>query len=80
MSFAAGWPAYVEDADVWISTKMRSVLVTGEAGYIGSHACKALSKSGFLPITYDNLSRGHSWAVKWGPLEQGDIQSAARFR
>src|SRR5689334_20843163 len=59
---------------------MRSVLVTGGAGYIGSHACKALSKSGFLPITYDNLSRGHSWAVKWGPLEQGDIQSAARLR
>ena len=51
----------------------RSVLVTGGAGYIGSHACKALARAGYLPIAYDNLSRGHEWAVKWGPLERGDV-------
>ena len=49
------------------------VLVTGGAGYIGSHVCKMLARRGFEPITYDNLGRGHRWAVKWGPLEQGEI-------
>ncbi|MEW6673427.1 MAG: UDP-glucose 4-epimerase GalE [Thermodesulfobacteriota bacterium] len=52
---------------------MGNVLVTGGAGYIGSHACKALSKAGFTPVSYDNLIYGHRWAVKWGPLELGDI-------
>lgn len=51
----------------------KKVLVTGGAGYIGSHACKLLSQNGFDPIVYDNLSRGNEWAVKWGPLEVGDI-------
>jgi UDP-glucose 4-epimerase len=51
----------------------RTILVTGGAGYIGSHFCKALRGAGFLPITYDNLSSGHLWAVKWGPFEEGDI-------
>ncbi len=55
------------------------VLVTGGAGYIGSHACKALSRAGFLPITYDSLIYGHEWAVKWGPLERGDILDRARL-
>lgn len=50
-----------------------SVLVTGGAGYVGSHACKALSEAGFLPVTCDNLSAGNAWAVQWGPLEKGDI-------
>ena len=50
-----------------------TVLVTGGAGYIGSHTCKALSQAGYLPVTYDNLSTGHREAVKWGPLEVGDI-------
>jgi UDP-glucose 4-epimerase len=36
-----------------------NILVTGGAGYIGSHACKALAAGGYLPIAYDNLSRGH---------------------
>jgi UDP-arabinose 4-epimerase len=49
------------------------ILVTGGAGYIGSHVCKALAFAGFLPIAYDNLVYGHQWAVKWGPLEMGDI-------
>ncbi len=46
-----------------------AVLVTGGAGYIGSHTCKALARAGYLPVTLDNLSLGHRWAVKWGPLE-----------
>jgi UDP-arabinose 4-epimerase len=56
----------------------RSVLVTGGAGYIGSHACKALARAGYLPIVYDNLSHGHEWAVKWGPFQRGDILDRAR--
>lgn len=56
-----------------------TVLVTGGAGYIGSHACKALSKAGYLPVTYDNFVYGHEWAVKWGPLEHGDILDRARL-
>lgn len=56
------------------------VLVTGGAGYIGSHACKALAASGYEPVVYDNLSRGHRWAVKWGPLEEGDISDSSRVR
>lgn len=53
---------------------MKNILVTGGAGYIGSHACKALAQAGYHPITYDNLSAGHKHAVKWGPLEVGDIR------
>lgn len=55
------------------------VLVTGGAGYIGSHACKALAASGHQPIVYDNLSEGHRWAVRWGPLEVGDISDFLRL-
>jgi len=51
----------------------RPILVTGGAGYVGSHACKALARNGFLPVTVDNLVYGHEWAVKWGPLIRGDI-------
>ena len=54
---------------------MSAVLVTGGAGYIGSHVCKALDAAGFKPVVLDNLSRGHRWAVKWGPLFEGDIRS-----
>ncbi|MSP48289.1 MAG: UDP-glucose 4-epimerase GalE [Alphaproteobacteria bacterium] len=57
-----------------------SVLVTGGAGYIGSHACKALARAGFRPIAYDNLAYGHSQAVKWGPLVDGDIADGPRLR
>jgi UDP-arabinose 4-epimerase len=56
-----------------------TVLVTGGAGYIGSHACKALARAGYLPIAYDNLVYGHEWAVKWGPFERGDILEQARL-
>ena len=51
----------------------QKVLVTGGAGYIGSHACKALQQSGFTPVTFDNLATGWRDAVKFGPLEQGDL-------
>jgi len=51
----------------------QSVLVTGGAGYIGSHACKALAAAGYTPVTYDNLSRGHRHAVRWGPLVEADV-------
>jgi UDP-arabinose 4-epimerase len=53
----------------------KTVLVTGGAGFVGSHACKALSRAGYLPVTFDNLERGHAWAVKWGPLERGDLRN-----
>jgi UDP-arabinose 4-epimerase len=53
------------------------ILVTGGAGYIGSHACKALSRAGYEPVVFDNLSSGHASAVKWGPLAQGDIRDGA---
>ena len=56
------------------------VLVTGGAGYIGSHACKALAEAGYLPITYDNLSTGWRDAVRFGPLEEGDLADPARLR
>jgi len=61
------------------SDTRKRVLVTGGAGYVGSHACKALARAGYLPVVYDNLSRGHAWAVKWGPLERGDLLNAARL-
>lgn len=57
-----------------------AVLVTGGAGFVGSHACKALASAGFLPVTYDNLSQGHRWAVRWGPLEIGDIEDRDRLQ
>src|SRR4029079_7616331 len=58
----------------------RNILVTGGAGYIGSHTCKLLAARGHVPVTYDNLSRGHRAAVKWGPLEGGDIADPNRLR
>ena len=51
-------------------------LVAGGAGYIGSHACKALAACGFLPVVYDNLSTGQSDFVRWGPLVEGDLLDA----
>src|SRR5437870_5001226 len=55
------------------SRKPLAVLVTGGAGYIGSHTCKALAHAGYMPVVLDDLSAGHRWAVKWGPLIVGDI-------
>jgi UDP-glucose 4-epimerase len=56
-----------------------NVLVTGGAGYIGSHACKALKAAGYTPITYDNLCTGWEEAVKFGPFEKGDLRDKARL-
>ena len=56
---------------------MANILVTGGAGYVGSHACKALHAAGHNPICFDNLYRGHAHAVRWGPLVVGDILDAA---
>ncbi len=50
------------------------VLVTGGAGYIGAHACKALAEAGFVPVAFDNLSTGWRDAVKFGPFVQADLQ------
>jgi len=52
---------------------MSTVFVTGGAGYVGSHACKAFAKAGWRVVVYDNLSRGWRDAVRWGPLVEGDI-------
>lgn len=41
-----------------------ALLVTGGAGYIGSHVCKAVAAAGFLPVTYNNLSAGHHWSIR----------------
>jgi UDP-arabinose 4-epimerase len=49
------------------------VLVTGGAGYIGSHTAKALAKAGHEPLVLDNFSSGHRWAVKWGKLLDWDL-------
>jgi UDP-arabinose 4-epimerase len=57
----------------------QSILVTGGAGYVGSHACKALAKAGYRPVVYDNLSRGHRDVVRWGPLVEGDLHDRARL-
>lgn len=57
----------------------QSILVTGGAGYIGSHACKALARAGYRPVVYDDLSRGHREAVRWGPLVEGDIGDTPRL-
>jgi UDP-glucose 4-epimerase len=53
------------------------VLVTGGAGYIGAHACKALARAGFEPVVFDNFSTGWKGAVKWGPLAEGDLMDRA---
>lgn len=59
---------------------MRRVLVTGGAGYIGSHTAKALAAAGYQPIVLDNLSSGNRSAVCWGPLEAGNIADESLVR
>jgi UDP-arabinose 4-epimerase len=59
---------------------MTCILVTGGAGFIGSHTCKALRQAGFDPVTYDNLSRGLAGAVKWGELVVGGLADGACLR
>ncbi len=60
-------------------TSQPTVLVTGGAGYIGSHTAKELARSGYRAVVYDNLSRGHRWAVRWGPFEPGDLLDQDRL-
>ncbi|KSV83296.1 UDP-glucose 4-epimerase GalE [Sinorhizobium sp. GL28] len=57
----------------------RVVLVTGGAGFIGSHTCKRLAQQGFVPVVYDNLSTGHLANVRWGPLVEGDLEDTERL-
>lgn len=58
----------------------RTVLVTGGAGYIGSHAVKALDRAGYRVVVYDNLAAGHRGAVRYGELVEGDIRDVATLR
>ena len=52
---------------------MKTILVTGGAGYVGSHCCKAFARAGWKVVVFDNLFRGWRDMVKWGPLIEGDI-------
>jgi UDP-glucose-4-epimerase GalE len=60
-----------------MSAARPAVLVTGGAGYIGSHTCKALAEAGYRPVSLDNLSLGHRWAIKWGPLVETELLDRA---
>jgi UDP-arabinose 4-epimerase len=55
---------------------MKTVLVTGGAGYVGSHCCKAFAEAGWNVVVFDDLRRGCREAVKWGPLIEGDVTNA----
>ncbi len=57
-----------------------NILVTGGAGYIGSHTCKELARQGHAVVVYDNLSTGWKEFVKWGPFVHGDIRDTQRLR
>lgn len=59
------------------SSARGKILVTGGAGYIGSHTCKALARRGYEPVVFDSLENGHRAAVKWGPFERGDLLDPA---
>jgi UDP-glucose-4-epimerase GalE len=63
-----------------LAAEPRRVLVTGGAGYIGSHACKALAARGYQPVVFDNLVAGHRAAVRYGDLVEGDILDTAAVR
>ncbi|MBC7770487.1 MAG: UDP-glucose 4-epimerase GalE [Phycisphaerales bacterium] len=58
---------------------MATILVTGGAGYVGSHCCLALKRAEHDVVVYDNLFNGHERLVKWGPFENGDIRDKARL-
>ena len=53
------------------------VLVVGGAGYVGAHACKAVARAGFVPVTFDSLTTGWQAAVKFGPFVKGDLMDRA---
>lgn len=81
MQRGSGHGAALNDA---VGSKVKKgdmkILVTGGAGYVGSQACKTLAASGHEPIAYDNLCRGHRSAVRWGPIEIGDMADGPRLR
>jgi UDP-arabinose 4-epimerase len=56
------------------------ILITGGAGYIGSHTAQRFAAAGFEPVVFDNLQTGHRWAVRWGPLAEGDLSDRDRLR
>lgn len=58
---------------------MATILVTGGAGYVGSHCAMALAKAGHRVVVYDNLCNGHREFAKWGPFVEGDIRDRARL-
>ena len=60
-------------------TSRGSILITGGAGYIGSHCAKAVAEAGFVPVVYDSLSTGHRDFVQWGPLTIGDVADHGRI-
>jgi UDP-glucose 4-epimerase len=89
-SYALRFPAFSRKLDrisrkmkrgcrIMVETRGSHVIVTGGAGYIGAHACKVLKAQGFTPVTFDNLSTGWRGAVKFGPLEQGDLLDRTRL-
>jgi len=57
-----------------------AILVTGGAGYVGAHTCKALHRAGYTPVVFDNLSTGHKGFVRWGPFIPGDIRDTDAVR
>jgi UDP-glucose 4-epimerase len=59
---------------------MKNILVTGGAGYIGSHVVKALGEKGYNVLTYDNLSTGNKWAVLHGELVVADLADRDRLK
>jgi len=63
-----------------LGASSRAVLVTGGAGYIGSHAAKALAQAGYDVVVFDNLVAGHRAAVKYGELVEGDITNVGAVR
>lgn len=73
------FPDWLGSPTKMIKTSDKSILVTGGAGYIGSQACKALAAAGLVPVVFDSLERGHREAVRWGPLEVGNLADRARI-
>ena len=57
-----------------------SILIVGGAGYIGSQTAKCVAQAGLEPVVFDNLVYGHKWAVKWGPLIEGDLADGALIK
>src|SRR5690606_2801742 len=67
------------DAPAAEHERLMRILVTGGAGYIGSHTARLLAEAGHEPVVFDDLSQGHDWAVRWGPLEIGSLADRARL-